>query len=392
MTTTIVRAHKIRLVPTRQQEQHFVQACGTARFAYNWGLAEWKRLYQAGMKPNARQLDKRLNAIKQARFPWMYEASKWAAQMALQNLGNAFKNFFSRRGKYPRFKKKGRAALSFVCAVGIQEIKVRDKRLWVPKLGWVKMRQRLRFEGKPLRVTISKTADQWYAAIGVEMTWVVPVRKNQADGGLDVGISPLAVESDGTRWENPQALNKELRKLRRWSRRLSRRTQGSRGHREAQLRIAGTHKRIADIRADCHHNLSRSVVDKYSRLGVEDLNVSGLVKNRRLSRHLSDAALGELLRQVRYKAEQYGTEIVEASRFFPSSKTCSACGRKNESLTLSDKQWICECGVQHDRDRNAAINLRNYCRAGYARTTPMDSEALAARSFGGETTLGEVGI
>ena len=133
-------------------------------------------------------------------------------------------------------------------------------------------------------------------------------------------------------------------------------------------------------------------MDKYSRLGVEKLRVSGLLKNRRLARHLSDAALSELLRQVRYKAEQYGTEIVEAHRFFPSSKRCSACGRKNENLTLSDKQWVCVCGVQHDRDRNAAINLRDYCRAGYARTTPMDSEALAARSCGGETTLGEVGI
>ena len=392
MTATIVRAHKIRLVPTGQQERHFVQACGTARFAYNWGLAEWQRQYQAGMKPSARQLDKRLNAIKQARFPWMYAVSKWAAQMAIQNLGSAFRNFFSRRGQYPRFKKKGKAALSYVCAVGRQEIKVRDKRLWVPKLGWVRMRQRLRFEGKLLRITISKTAGQWYAAIAVEMPWAVPVRKNQADGGLDVGISPLAVESDGTRWENPKALDKELRKLRRWSRRVARRTHSSRGHQEAQRRIARTHKRIADMRADCHHNLSRAVVDKYSRLGVEKLNVSGLLKNRRLSRHLSDAALGELLRQVRYKAEQYGTEIVEAHRFFPSSKRCSACGRKNESLTLSDKQWVCACGVQHDRDRNAAINLRDYCRAGYARTTPMDSEALAARRCGGETTLGEVGI
>ena len=190
MTTTIVRAHKIRLVPTGQQERHFVQACGTAHFAYNWGLAEWKRQYQAGMKPGAGQLDKRLNAMKQASFPWMFAVSKWAAQMAIQNLGIAFRNFFSRRGNHPRFKKKSKAALSIVCAVGVQEIKVRDKRLWVPKLGRGRMRQRLRFERKLLRVTISKTAGQWYAAIAVEMPWVVPVRKNQADGDWTLAYHP----------------------------------------------------------------------------------------------------------------------------------------------------------------------------------------------------------
>ena len=199
MTTTIVRAHKIRLVPTGQQERHFVQACGTARFAYNWGLAEWQRQYQAGMKPSARQLDKRLNAIKQARFPWMYAVSKWAAQMAIQNLGIAFRNFFSRRGQYPRFKKKGKAALSYVCAVGRQEIKVRDKHLWVPKLGWVRMRQRLRFEGKLLRITISKTAGQWYAAIAVEMPWFALSRRHPRPlGEAQIRSGPQKPSGRGT--------------------------------------------------------------------------------------------------------------------------------------------------------------------------------------------------
>ena len=209
---------------------------------------------------------------------------------------------------------------------------------------------------------------------------------------MDVGISPLAVESDGACWENPNALDKELRSLRHWNRRLSRRAEGSGGYRKAQCRIARLHKRIADIRADCHHKLSKAVVEKYSRLGIESLNVSGMLKNGRLSRHLSDAALGSLLEQVRYKAEQYGTEIVMAGRFYPSSRICSACGLKNENLSLSDKRWVCKCGVQHDRDLNAAINLKNLCRVGHTRNTPVDSEALAVRCFGGETALVEAGI
>lgn len=375
---TIHRAHKIRLAPTAEQRDYFTRACGTARFAYNWGLAEWQRMYETGEKPTWYKVKKNFNAIKHEEYPWVAEVTKWATQGAAEQLGKAYENFFSptHKGRRPVFKKKGKCRDSFVIAIG-DEIKLDGKRLWVPKLGWVKMRQELRFEGRPLRVTISRTADHWYAAISVEIPWEVPVRESQADGGLDVGIEPLAVESDGTRWENPRALIKEEKKLRRWQRKLARRTPGSSGYKKAQMKVARIHERIANVRNDAHHKLSRSVVDKYSRLGIESLNVSGMLKNKRLSKHLSDAALSGLLTKVQYKAEQYGTEIVEAGRWFPSSKTCSVCGLVNDQLGMR-KSWTCECGAQHDRDLNAALNLKHLVGRGASEFTPMDSKALAA--------------
>ena len=376
---TIILAHKIRLAPNATQRDHFVRACGTARFAYNWGVAEWRRMANASEKPTRFRIDKLLNSIKHDQFPWMADVSKWATQGAILNLGVAYDNFFNPAldfGK-PKFKKKGKCKDSFIAAVS-HEVKIKGNRLWIPKLGWIKLRQRLRFEGRIRRLTISRTANHWYASISVKMPWETPYRENQTDGGLDVGIDPLAVESDGTRWENPRPLNNDLKKLRRWQRRLSRRKRGSLGYQIAKLKVARLHERIAFVRNDNHHKVSKSVVDKYSRLGIESLHVKGMLKNRHLAKHLSDAALSGLLTKIEYKADLYGTEIVKAGRFYPSSKTCNDCGLVNSELGM-EKEWQCECGAGHDRDYNAALNLRNLCRVGHTRNTPMDSEALAGQ-------------
>ena len=375
-TNTVILSHKIRIFPNVEQRDYFVRACGTARFAYNWGLAEWRRMANASEKPTRFKIDKFLNSIKHDQFSWMADVTKWATQGAILNLGIAYANFFDPAldfGK-PKFKKKGKCKDSFIAAVS-HEVKMEGKHIWIPKLGWVKLSQRLRFSGRIRRVTISRTADHWYAAINIETPWELPCRENQADGGLDVGIDPLAVESDGTRWGNPRPLKTSLKNLRLWQRRMTRRKKGSRGHKIAKFKVARLHERIAFVRNDAHHKISKSVVDKYSRLGVESLNVKGMLKNRHLSKHLSDAALSGLLTKVRYKADMYGTEIIQAGRFYPSSKTCNDCGLVNAELKM-DKKWQCECGVEHDRDYNAALNLRNLCRVGHTRTTPMDSEAL----------------
>lgn len=342
-STTIHAAHKIQLCPNRKQISYFRQAGGIRRFVWNWCLAEWQRAYRAGEKPTMYGVKKRFNAAKPE---FCYEVTKFAAEYAVRALGDAYKNFWNPRMRagYPRFKRKGKTPNSFVAATGAF-CKVQGRKVWVPKLGWVKMREQLRFTGKLLRITISERAGRWYAAIAVETERPAVERKIQAFGGLDVGINPLAVESDGTRWENPKALDRLQKRKARWQRKLARRTKGRANWRKAKATVQRIEKRIADIRSNAHHQCSRAVVRKYAALGVESLNVSGMLRNRRLAKFLSDAGLGELSRQIGYKADWYGTTLYEVGRFFPSSKMCSKCGLVNADLTLSEKRWTCECGV-----------------------------------------------
>ena len=217
----------------------------------------------------------------------------------------------------------------------------------------------------PYEVTIRKRNGRWWASIAY---WKPPVappqRETQSVGGVDVGISPLAVDSDLVHYENPRALESALRRLRRWQRAQARRTPYSRGWWEAQRRIDATQRRIVGLRNNAHHQVSRTLVRKYHTLGIESLNVAGMIRAGLQSKALSDAGMSSLLGQIRYKADWYGTEIVEADQWYPSSRTCSACGVVNPELGREPK-WSCpNCGVIHDRNENAArppeaeVNLR----------------------------------
>ncbi|WGZ95564.1 MAG: RNA-guided endonuclease TnpB family protein [Candidatus Thiothrix putei] len=364
----MIISHKIRLDPNHKQATYLAKAAGTARFAYNWALAEWQTQYAAWKddntqpKPNQMGLRRQLNAIKREQFPWMLEVTKNAPQMAIIQLGAAFKNFFAGRAKYPQFKKKGKSRDSFTLTN--DQFSLDGCRIRIPNLGVVRMRETLRFSGKILSATISRTADQWFASITVDTDQHhLPPAKNQGTVGVDLGVSALATLSTGEKVVGAKPHKALLSRLKRLSRSLSRKVKSSANRHKAKQKLATLHARIANIRQDSLHQLTTDLTRRFHTIGIEDLNVSGMVKNRHLSRAISDMGFFEFRRQLEYKAEMRGAVVVVADRFFASSKTCSAagCGHKVDKLPLSVREWTCPvCGAVHDRDVNAAKNLEEY--------------------------------
>jgi len=361
----MIFAHKIALDPNNAQATYFARACGVARFAYNWALAEWKRQYEAAKadpslpKPSQMALRRQLNAIKREQFPWMLEVTKNAPQMAIIQLGEAFNNFFKKRAKYPAFRKKG---VHDRFTLTNDQFSVEGSRIRIPALGWVRMREPLRFEGKITSATVSRVADGWFVSIAVETQDTSHLRQaeNQGAVGVDLGVNALAALSTGEVVHGPKALAMLLSRLRRASRSLSRKVKGSANRKKARQRLARLHARIANIRQDGLHQLTSDLTRRFSAIVLEDLNVRGMVRNRHLARAVSDMGFAELRRQVEYKAAMRGGEVIFADRFYPSSKTCSACGHVLDVLPLSVREWTCpDCGSHHDRDLNAAVNLKN---------------------------------
>lgn len=361
-------SHRIALDPNDRQVTYFARACGTARFAYNWALAEWQRQYQARKDdptlpvPSEAALRRQLNAIKAEQFPWMADVTKNAPQQAIKNLGSAFKRFFAGQGKYPRFKKKG-VHDSFRADPGPDKnhpnaVDVTAKRIKLPVIGWVRMREPLRFSGKVMSAVVSRAADRWFVSLTVEIEHQAPVRETQAAGGVDLGVKALATISDGSTFDGPKALRSNLARLKRQSRALSRKVKGSANRRKAKAKLARLHARIGNIRADGLHKLTTILVSRFALLGIEDLNVRGMMANDRLALSIADMGFYEFRRQLEYKAAMAGTRIVVADRWYASSKTCSDCGSMIDALPLSVREWDCQaCGSHHDRDLNAARNL-----------------------------------
>jgi putative transposase len=364
----MIISHKIRLNPNNKQATYLAKAAGTARFAYNWALAEWQTQYAAWKednsqpKPNQMSLRRQLNAIKREQFPWMLEVTKNAPQMAIIQLGAAFKNFFAGRAQYPQFKKKGKSRDSFTLTN--DQFAIDASRIRIPNLGLVRMRETLRFSGKILSATVSRTADQWFASITVDTDQnPLPPAENQGTVGVDLGVSALATLSTGEKVLGAKPHKALLSRLKRLSRSLSRKVKGSANRHKAKQKLARLHAKIANIRQDSLHQLTTYLTRRFHTVGIEDLNVSGMVKNRHLSRAISDMGFFEFRRQLEYKADMRGSVVVVADRFFASSKTCSApgCGHKVDKLPLSVREWTCPvCGAVHDRDVNAAKNLQEY--------------------------------
>jgi putative transposase len=357
-------AHRIRLDPNKVQATGLARAAGAARFAYNWALAEWNRQYAAHRAdpalpaPSQLSLRRQLNTIKRAQFPWMLEVTKNAPQMAIIQLGRAFENFFKRRARYPCFRRKGRDDRF---TLSNDQFTVDDQRIRIPKLGWVRMREALRFTGRIVSAAVTRTAGHWYASITVETSELpLPPAENQGAVGVDLGVNALATLSTGEAFAGPKALRALLGRLRRLGRALSRKVQGSRNRARAKLKLARLHERIANIRRDSLHQLTARITRRFHTIGIEDLNVSGMLGNRRLARAIADMGFHALRRQLVYKAAWRGTQVVVADRWYPSSKTCSGCGHMLATLGLGVRRWTCPgCGALHDRDHNAAINLRN---------------------------------
>ena len=350
---------------TVRQEQYAARAVGIARSVFNLMVATHRsaRAQVHGLWPSPMELEKQFNDLKhEPEFGMEYatEVSKFVAQGACRDFRRAYENWRNPtlNAERPTFKKKNRIGTgSFLAASGVDRVKYDDhRRIRLPYLGSVKLKRELP-EGIPYEVRIKKENGAWWASVNY---WKPPVdaeEKTHLCGAVDVGITPLAVDSELVHYENPKALYRMLAKLQRWQRTLARRTVDSRGWHEAQGRINAIHRRINGLRDNAHHQVSRQLVRKYAVLAIESLNVAGMDQLPHQAKAIRDAAIGGLLQKIRYKADWYGTVVVAADRFYPSSKLCSDCGAHHASLGR-ELHWTCpQCGRRHDRNENAALNL-----------------------------------
>jgi putative transposase len=379
---TIIQAYRFALDPTPQQRRTLASHCGAARFAYNWGLELVKaRLQQRRVGEGVEvpwtlpALRREWNRAKHQNAPWWAENSKEAYSSGLDGLARALKSWTDsktgrRKGpvvRFPHRKRKGRSRDACRFTTGAIKSLPDRKHVQLPRIGVLKTHESTRKmtrrleqgTARILAATITRTADRWFVSFTVEVQRTIPAG-NDHDSvvGIDVGVRHLATLSTGATISNPRALEWSLRKLRRLNRQLARRTPGSRRRQQARRRLARVHARTANLRRDALHKLTTTLATEHGTVVVEQLNLAGMVRNRRLARALSDSGLAELRRQLSYKTAWYGSRLVVADRFYPSSKTCSACGWVKAKLTLAERTFTCEtCGLQLDRDLNAARNL-----------------------------------
>ena len=381
----VKRAYRTELKPDQTQREILSRHCGTARFAFNWGLARKAESYRlTGRSLTAIDLYSELNALKKTTHPWLYEVSKCAPQEALRDLDRAYANFFRRcelkkggkhQGKvgFPRFKSRKRGLGSFGLTGAIH---TEERRIKLPRLGWIRLKERGCWPGKsePLHIlsaTVSERAERWFVSLQVEEGIEDPSPAAGPPVGIDLGIKMLASlsygEDDHVHYENPQALLGGARKLKKLQKKLSRQEKGSGRRETTNKRIARQHYRIACVRSDAIHKVTSEIVVKAKPhqmrpavIGVEDLNISGMMKNRHLARAVAGASMREFRRQMEYKYAWYGIKLVVVPRFEATSKACSRCGWRKEDLSLSDRVFVCDpCGHTADRDDNAAENIRS---------------------------------
>ena len=355
------QAYRYELDPNAMQRILLAKHAGMARFAFNWGLALCKeRLERNELVPHGVELHRLWNAFKREHAPWWVEVSKCAPQESLRDLDRAFGNFWrghkdGRLVGFPCFKKKG-VHDGFRLTGSIH---VEPRHIILPRLGAIRTKEATdKFQGRILSASISREADRWYVSLTVEREKPDPVPVVGPVIGVDLGLTSFAVLSDGTVLESPRALDRSLRQLRRASRAHSRKRKGSRNRRKSAMRLARLHRRVRNQRCDFLHQATTALARTKSVIVVEDLHVRGMVRNRHLARHISDAGWSEFRRLLAYKTVWYGSQLVVAPRFFASSKTCSVCGAVKEDLELSERVYRCEaCESVLDRDLNAARNL-----------------------------------
>jgi putative transposase len=351
------KVHRFRMRPTKAQEARLYRMAGARRFVYNWALDRRKRYYaEYGKGISQKQLSSELTNLKgKPDTLWLREADSQMLQQALRDVEGAFEAFFEKRSRFPRFRSKKAGHYTFRIP---QRVKVEEGEVYVPKVGWVRIRQSREVEGKTKSATFKRDATgHWYVALTneFEMPNVEPPA-SERPVGVDLGLKDLFVLSDGERVPAPRFARKADRKLKKAQKNLSRKKPGSRRREKAKHRVARVHRKVSNQRSDFLHKLTTDLTRKYDCICVEDLSTKGLAKTK-LSRSVLDAAFGEFLRQVEYKATWNFKRSVKVGRFFPSTKLCSECGALNPNLTLSDRTWLCSCGTQHDRDLNASRNI-----------------------------------
>jgi len=385
---TFNRAYKTELDPNNVQRTLLLKSAGAARFAYNWGLGRKEAVYAMNQfpqphikNPTAIDLHRELNRLKKTDFPWFYEVSKCAPQEALRNLDDAFERFFKGLGKYPNFKSKKKGVGSFTISTGA--MKVSSNHIQIPRVGNVRLKEQnyITVGVEVQSLTVSEKAGRWFVSVLVEEDLPEPVQIRGPVAGTDIGSMKLATVSDGIVFENPRAYRRNERKSIRLQRSLARKVKGSNNCRRAKLRASRLDVRIANIRKNAIHEITTYLAKTKSVNVVETLNVNGMLKNHCLAKSIADAAFGEFGRQMEYKCKWYGSLLVRADQFYPSTKRCSGCGHVKDEFPLSERIYECEvCGLVIDRDLNAAKNLEQYYTKGIWREYTIEVAASSAET------------
>lgn len=365
----MILAKKIRLYPTNTQEKQLWQSVGTARFVYNWVLAKQEENYKQGNRfIQDGALRKELTQLKQTEeYKWLYEVSNNIAKQAVKDACIAYKRFFNKQANKPRFKNKKKSKPSFYN--DNIKLKIKEKLVLIEKVGWIKTKEQIPMEGKYTNPRVSFDGKYWYLSVGTERE----LDKVELTGeaiGIDIGISELAVCSNGLRIPNINKSNKVKKiekKLKRLQRKVSNKYEKNKEGRkllktknilklEKQIKLI--HRKLKNIRLNHIHQATTKIVKtKPSKIVIENLNVSGMMKNKHLSKVIANQGLYEFRRQLEYKTKIYGIELIVADRFYPSSKLCSSCKTHKADLKLKDRVYKCDCGLVIDRDYNASLNL-----------------------------------
>lgn len=361
----MIKAYKYRLNPTESQRVFFEKSFGCTRFIYNWALDKRIKAYQED-KTRISWVDlcKQMTQLKKEEDTiWLQEVSNQSLQSSIRHLDSAFTRFFREKKGFPKFKSKRASRQSFQFVQQV-EIDLANHRIKFPKAGWVKLFKNRTFDGKIGTVTVSKNAmGKYFVSILVDDGKELPERapaKYDTTVGIDVGIKNFAVCSNGDTFTNPKFLEKAERRLKVLQRRFSKKQKGSNRRERARRSLARQYERVRNQRNNFIHQVTARIVRENQTVVIEDLNVEGMLQNHCLAKHISSASWSEFFRQLQYKCEWQGKNLIRIGRFEPSSKMC-LCGYVNKDLKLKDREWTCpECGRHNDRDLLAAINIKRF--------------------------------
>ena len=371
---TMLKAYKYRIYPNREQQVLIERHFGCSRFVFNWALALQKRYYAMFGKSLSRtKIQSHLvKKKKKAKFSWLSEVNSQSLLNALLNVHTAFTNFFKGQAKFPRFKSKKIPQRSYQCPQHCT-VNFAQGMINLPKIKGIKAVFSREFEGKIKTVTISKTATgKYYASILVENNEVAPTPTTidpSLTVGIDLGIHHLLNLSDGSKVDNPKHLSKASQRLSAQQKIFARKQKQSKNYQKQKLAVARIHEKVRNQRLDLHHKVTYKLIceNQATSYAIEDLGVKNMVKNRKLAKAINDVGWGQFVTLLTYKAKWYGKNVLKVNRFFASSKICSHCHHKLESLPLSVRHWACpSCQTQHDRDINASNNIRQQALADVA--------------------------
>ena len=376
----MLTGYRYRLYPTSEQEVLLAKAFGCARHAYNWVIDQRSEAYANGERtPSKFDLNKRMTLHKKE-LPWLADVSDWVLKEAISDAVRAYDNFFAKRARFPKYKRRRDSEQS----ARWRKLSLKGhNHVMIPRIGVMRFRQHRDFDGEVKSATITRSASgRYYISLLVDDGREAPEKPSVITDavGIDVGLADFAILSTGEKIPNPN-FGRYDRRVKGLQKKLARQERGSKRYNRTKQKLAREHEKIADRRRAFLHELSSRIVGENQAVAIEDLNVSGMLRNHSLARSISDASWSELFRMLEYKCERNGVHFMKCNRWEPTSKTCSECGHKMETMPLSVREWACpECGCIHDRDVNAAINILSAASVEYGRGGTVRLGALGAKS------------